>query len=200
MAAVQVGPVYKLKYSPSCDNHLYFLCCHNHQMKGLPRTSTIQKSKPYSFLISLQNVPADRYSQVTAKTRINWNKVHIFLSFYFIFQNSNLPVISQFKIPIYQSSVNFNGWFWLKVKSRKTFDIIIFTKSVFFNFGFGGGAAALQTPPPPFWLTKGYRCTDRTTGNGWLKWGLTWPGWMSCFMLRFGISGELMCNLRIRIV
>jgi hypothetical protein len=38
----------------------------------------------------------------------------------------------------------FSGLSRLKGKSRKTFDIIIFTKPVFFNVGFGGleGAAA----------------------------------------------------------
>lgn len=42
--------------------------------------------------------------------------------------------------------------FQLRGKSDKMFDIILCTKSVFFKFRFGGGAAGLQ-PPPPFGAT-----------------------------------------------
>jgi hypothetical protein len=52
---------------------------------------------------------------------------------------------------MYKSSANFSGWFWLKGKSCKTFDILISTKSVFFKFQFWGvwvEAAARQPLPP----------------------------------------------------
>jgi len=55
-----------------------------------------------------------------------------------------------FKIPFYRSSADFSGWFLLKGKSRKTFDIIVSTQlffliSIFFG---GGGAVVLQQSPP----------------------------------------------------
>jgi hypothetical protein len=66
-----------------------------------------------------------------------------------------------FKILMYQSSADVSSWFRLKGKSRKTFDIIVPTKSVIFNFqiwGFGGGGLQPGSPPPlgaPLGLCKG---------------------------------------------
>jgi hypothetical protein len=54
---------------------------------------------------------------------------------------------------MYYLPADFNGWFRLKGKSRRTFDTMVSTKSVFFKFrfcGFGGAAAdRSQHPPPP---------------------------------------------------
>jgi hypothetical protein len=48
---------------------------------------------------------------------------------------------------MYWSSTDFSGWFRLKGKSRKTFDIIISTNFFFFlHFGFGGFWWGLQPP------------------------------------------------------
>ena len=48
-----------------------------------------------------------------------------------------------FSVPVYQSSVDFTDWFWLKRKSRKTFDVNVSTKiCFFFNFAWGQGAVA----------------------------------------------------------
>jgi hypothetical protein len=53
-----------------------------------------------------------------------------------------------FKILMYLSSADFCGWFLLKGKSRKTFEIIISTKWAFQISVLGGsGAAAGQQPP-----------------------------------------------------
>ena len=52
---------------------------------------------------------------------------------------------------MYYSSASFIGWVWLKGKSHKTFDIIMFTKLCFFLisiFGGGGGATAYKQTPP----------------------------------------------------
>jgi hypothetical protein len=59
------------------------------------------------------------------------------LNFYkYIFQNSNVIIISPFQ--------------WLISTKRTTFDIIECTESVFyFNFGFGGGGGGLQAGSPP---------------------------------------------------
>jgi hypothetical protein len=58
-----------------------------------------------------------------------------------------------FKIQMYLSSAEFSGWLRLKGKSRKTFDTIISTKSVFIKFKFwgswGGCSPAAPPPPPP---------------------------------------------------
>jgi len=71
----------------------------------------------------------------------------------------------------------------------------------FLNFGFREGRLQPGNPPPPtFSWAKGYGCTDRTTGNGCLKWGLSCLNWRWCFMLRFGISSVFIFNLRVRTV
>ena len=47
-----------------------------------------------------------------------------------------------------QSSADFSGLFWLRDKSRKTFNVIASTKSVYFNFRFGRGGYSPAAPPP----------------------------------------------------
>jgi hypothetical protein len=55
-----------------------------------------------------------------------------------------------FDIPVYQSSAEFSGWFGLKRKPRKTFDIIMSAKSLFYKFRFvGGGGLQPGSRPPP---------------------------------------------------
>jgi len=52
---------------------------------------------------------------------------------------------------MYQSSADFSGWLSMMGKSSKTFDMVVYTKSVFFlNFDFfcGGGGAAARQPHP----------------------------------------------------
>ena len=57
-----------------------------------------------------------------------------------------------FHVPVYLSSVDFTGWFWVKRKSRKTVDVIVSTKiCVFFfclNFAWGRGSVARHPPLP----------------------------------------------------
>jgi len=50
---------------------------------------------------------------------------------------------------MHESSANFSGWFRLKGKSPKMFNIIVPTKFVFFLTSIcGRGAAARKAPPP----------------------------------------------------
>jgi hypothetical protein len=51
-----------------------------------------------------------------------------------------------FKILTCYSPADFRGWFQLKGESRKTFNIIVSTKSVFSKFQYGRVAAARQPP------------------------------------------------------
>jgi hypothetical protein len=53
-----------------------------------------------------------------------------------------------FKILTYRSSANFSGWFRLKGKSLKTFDIIV-SRKYFFKFRFWGVRRAAARQPPP---------------------------------------------------
>jgi hypothetical protein len=50
---------------------------------------------------------------------------------------------------MYQLSADFSGWFRLKCKSRKTFDIIMSTKSVLFSLLLWEMASAQRQPPHP---------------------------------------------------
>jgi len=62
-----------------------------------------------------------------------------------------------FKILMYScSSADFRGWFRLRGNSREAFDIIVFTKPVFFfNFDFRGGVWGLQSSSlPPLKVNK----------------------------------------------
>jgi hypothetical protein len=83
---------------------------------------------------------------------------------------------------MYWSSADFIGWFRLKGKSRKTFDIMISRKCFFFNFGFVGfGGAAARLPPSfgaplskshpvscwPAVLTYGTCLSQRQEGRLW---------------------------------
>ena len=61
----------------------------------------------------------------------------IYPKMYFIFRYSNVPVISRL-----------NGWFRLKGKPCKTFDITVSTISGFFNFDFGRLQARSPLPTP----------------------------------------------------
>jgi len=59
----------------------------------------------------------------------------IFLYMFFIIPNY-----------VYWLSADLSGWFYMKRKSRKTFDIMS-TKYTFFKFRLGGGFAARHLPP-----------------------------------------------------
>jgi hypothetical protein len=75
-----------------------------------------------------------------------------------------------FKILMYWSSAYFSGWFRLKGKSRKTFDIIISTNSCYLNSGLGvlGGlqrcSPTLGVPLPEVYLSV---CPYTRTASSW---------------------------------
>jgi hypothetical protein len=71
--------------------------------------------------------------------------VHYLSSFNFFYLRHRKFFISFYKILLYQPSANFSGWFRLKDEPRKTC-----TKSVFYEFRFGGVCSLAAPPPPPF--------------------------------------------------
>ena len=67
--------------------------------------------------------------------------------------------ISFYKILLYQSSADFSGWFRVKGKPRKTS-----TKSVFYEFRFGGFCSLAHTPPPS-WVRSCLAALSLQTGR-----------------------------------
>jgi hypothetical protein len=90
---------------------------------------------------SRQNLRADIWLDYR-EIKTNWKK-YIFVSFYYIFHYSNVLVIS-----------NVGGWFRLKRKSHKSFDIVMSAKPVILNFCLGRGGLPGSSPPSPFWLRQ----------------------------------------------
>jgi hypothetical protein len=86
---------------------------------------------------------------------------------------SQCPIFLFFVIFFQNYNADFRGWFRLKRKSRKTFDIIISTKSVFFQFRFwavwaGCGPAATPTFGAPLFLFIEFACVCVCfVWNGW---------------------------------
>ena len=102
-----------------------------------PNDGHIVARNMYRKEINILRKTVHQVGSIYKKKYVHIPSFYIYIYIFFFF----------FNVSVYQSSFDFIGWFWLKRKSRKTFDIVS-TKICFFYFAWGRGAVGRHLLSP----------------------------------------------------